>query len=676
MVLNRVVNSGDGVRKALDDGLEYLVGEALNGISDLSEDVVLKSGSTGRGIPTVYSWTGIEGLKVSDLRNLFSDEFHEGTEGGLAAGIEASMAHEILRSIYDRELVSDSFIADYGTDLIDGTVPGIVLFIGEPDDGSADEIRYCSERGLIIVLAGGYSDFDVDCDVLRLGGNRSLEVNGFLARTAIMYGNVKAGDRVSVAKYLKKRPKLITVHTGTLTVLDVLTIFSAAAVGSYTVVNSVFPEIPRFSGYRKINLVSGAVAERGITFKKGGKIRSDSSFENERIRKVDAFFEFGGNDDAPSYEIVRINEQTEDGRTFVIGKDLPKLEKGDYPLSLEVRVSGRVESVMEQAIERRIHFALSRMEGVWHNGQRDTCWIRVSDSAVKKGIGFTDLGDNIISDIKENFGSAVDSVDVTFSVEPSVVSIGLEKARKHFLSRDAEISGLTDEDVPEFYTCTICQTYAPGHICIITPERSSVCGSVTWVDAKVGSEIDPEGRQRPFSKGKCIDSKKGVWSGVNDIVSKTSMGSVTRVCVHSIADSPMTACSCMEVVAAISDDRRSVILVDRSEMGNNPSGMSYSEISAMVGRGSQRPGYMGLGRRYVLSEGFLKGDGGLKRVSWMSSRLKSMLGDSLKKACESSGDSELYGKIADGDAVTDNESLIAWISERNHPSENMDLLKL
>lgn len=675
MVLNNIVKSENDIRKALNDGLEYLIDEALNITSELPENAVLRSEGIDTGIPAIHSWKGIENLKISDVRGLFSDNTIEGIESKLTAGIEASMAYEIIASMSDKSLIPDSFVTEYGTGLIDSTFPGVVLFIGDPGEDSIDDIRYCLDRNLKVILAGRYSELDVELDVLRIG-DRSLEVNGLLTRVVIRYGNVEPGDRVSLAKYLKKRPKLITVHTGTLTVLDVLTIFSAAAAGSYTVVNSIFPEIPRFSEHVTENMISTALAERGVTFKKGGKIRSGSSFENERIRKTDAFFEFGGNENTTSYEIVRVADDVEDGMTFVNGEDLQNLKKGDYPLSLEVRVSGTAESMMEQAIERRIHFALSRMEGVWHNGQRDTCWIRISNSAIEKGIRFKDLGDNIISDIKENFGSAVDSVDVAFSTVSSYVAEGLKQAKIHYSSRDEGISGLMDEDVDEFYTCTICQTYAPGHICIITPGRPSVCGSVTWIDAKIGSEIDPVGRQRPFFKGKCIDSEKGVWTGVNNIVSQTSMGSVNRVCIHSIVDSPMTACSCMEVVAAVSEDRRSIILIDRSEAGDNPSGLSYSEISAMVGRGSQHPGYMGLGRHYILSPVFLKGDGGLKRVSWMSFRLKTMLGASLRKACEIVGGPDFYDKIADGNTVTDASSLAAWIEDRNHPSRDMELFNL
>ncbi len=675
MDLDTVLKSGFDVRKTLEKGLNILIGEMLNAVSSLPEDSVLKTEHSEFGIPSVFSWAGIKELRTSEIRDLFSKTIEVGAEGSLDAGLKASMAYEITASL-SGGILPDFLITDCGHDLIDGTVPGIALFIGEPDDNSFNEINICSKKGLKIVLAGKYSDLNVENEVLKLNGTQSLGINGLLARAAILYGNVEPGDRVSVAKYLKKRPKLITIHTGRLTVLDVLTIFSAAAAGSYSVVNSVFPEIPRFSERASNNMVLTGMAERGITIKTDKKIRSGSTFENQRIRKTDAFFEFGGDDATESYEIVTVSDVAEDGAVFVDGENLQNLSKGDYPLSIEIRVNGSVEPVMEQAIERRVHFALNRMEGVWHNGQRDTCWIRISDLAVEKGITFDDLGDSIISDIRNNFGSVIDAVDITFSTNSAYVSDSLKKAKEHYSSRDKKLMNLTDEDVNEFYTCTVCQTYAPGHICIITPERPSVCGSVTWIDAKVGSEINPGGRQRPFPKGVCIDSEKGIWSGINDIVSDASMGSVTRVCVHSIADSPMTACSCMEVVAAVSEDRRSILLIDRSETGDNPSGKTYSEISSMVGRGSQHPGYMGMGRHYVLSPGFLRGDGGLQRVSWISHRLKSMLGESLKRACDVTGDPGLYDKIADGNSVTDSNSLLLWLSEKNHPSLKMEPLKL
>lgn len=661
----------DALKNVRDKFIENAERLALN----VPDDMFLQCKGTEYGLPTVYSWTGRGSIKSSDVSDIFLKKSFIGIEGGLQIGIDSSMAFDVISSLSDLEIIPDSWIDEFGISLVDGTIPGIALFIGEPNEGSLYEIKECASKGLIVVLSGGYFDLKVDCHTLRLKGIQVMGFNGMIARSALRYGNVEPGSRLSLSKYLKKKPKVITIHTGPLTVLDVVAIFSAAAVGSYTVSDSIFPVVPRFSEYCAENMSSVAMAERGITFNRDTGIRSGSVFESDHIRKADTFIEFGGSKDTISYEIVRACEGIEDGRTFVEGKDIPYLESGEYSLSIEVNVSGSVEPVMEQAIERRIHFAISGMEGVWHSGQRDTSWIRISNKAAENGITFKDIGDSIISNVKKNFGTVIDSIEIMFSTIPSSVLSGLTKAREHYSIRDSTLANITDNDVDTFFTCTICQTYAPGHICVITPERPSVCGSVTWLDAKVGSEINPRGHQRPFLKGELIDTDKGEWSGTNEIMKKTSLGSIERVCVHSVAEWPMTTCSCMEVAVAVSNDRRSIILIDRSDTGKNPSGYSFSDISSIVGRGDQRPGYMGIGKHYILSRSFLRGDGGLERVSWISKRLKSLLGESLRKACSDAGGPDLYDKIADELLVGDQASLDVWISEKKHPSLDMDPLK-
>ena len=37
--------------------------------------------------------------------------------------------------------------------------------------------------------------------------------------------------------------------------------------------------------------------------------------------------------------------------------------------------------------------------------------------------------------------------------------------------RDERTAGMTDESVDTFYSCTLCQSFAPNHVCVITPER-------------------------------------------------------------------------------------------------------------------------------------------------------------------------------------------------------------
>jgi acetyl-CoA synthase len=678
MSIGDILSEGAGGIGGLKAGRDALVVMALDLALSVPGDRVLECKGTSFGVPSVHAWKFPGPIRASDVATLFSEGSDSGIDDVLNLGIDASMAFEIIAAINGDAIVPDSWMDSYGTELLDGTVPGIALFLGEPKEASVFEITECVGRGLIAILSGGYSKIEiVGENILKIGAEEALGINGLVSRAALKYGGAVAGNRTSMGKYLKKKPKLAVIHTGKLTVSDITAMFSAAAAGAFIVSDSPdLPNIPRICETSSKEMVAKAIANRGITFGNNKGVRFVSASENQRIRKADARLEFGGPDAPPSCEVAIACGHAEDGRTTTTGKDIQELEGGAHSLSIEVLVSGGVDFSMEQAIERRIHFALSRTEGVWHSGQRDNSWIRISSSAVENGLTFADLGSNIISDIKENFPTVAEAVEVVFTSDPSSASSKICGARERYGIRDRRLSEISDRDVDCFFTCTICQTYAPGHICIISPERPSVCGSVTWTDAKVGSEVNPGGPQRPFPKGHIIDAEKGEWTGANDIVRRASMGSIQRIYMHSVAKYPMTACSCMEVAAIVSSDRRSVILLDRSDTGRNPSGYSFSEVSDMVGRGEQHPGFMGIGKHYILSPGFLRGDGGIARISWMSSRLKSVLGESLRKAFFDAGISEAYFKIADENVAEDAGSLGVWLEENEHPAMLMDPIRL
>ena len=64
---------------------------------------------------------------------------------------------------------------------------------------------------------------------------------------------------------------------------------------------------------------------------------------------------------------------------------------------------------------------------------------------------------------------------------------------------------MTDESVDTFYSCTLCQSFAPTHVCVISPERLGLCGAYNWLDTKASYQIDPTGRNQPILKGECYD---------------------------------------------------------------------------------------------------------------------------------------------------------------------------
>ena len=93
----------------------------------------------------------------------------------------------------------------------------------------------------------------------------------------------------------------------------------------------------------------------------------------------------------------------------------------------------------------------------------------------------------------------------------------MKKPAQPSSKRDERIAGLSDEDEPTFYSCTLCQSFAPSHVCVVTPERTGLCGAYNWLDCKAAFEINPTGPNQPIEKGEVLDDRLGKWDGVNEL---------------------------------------------------------------------------------------------------------------------------------------------------------------
>ena len=71
-----------------------------------------------------------------------------------------------------------------------------------------------------------------------------------------------------------------------------------------------------------------------------------------------------------------------------------------------------------------------------------------------------------------------------------------------YTERDARLKGMTDDSVNLFYSCTLCQSFAPTHICVVTLSVLVYAASVSWLDGKAGYEISPTGPNQPIRKRK------------------------------------------------------------------------------------------------------------------------------------------------------------------------------
>ena len=165
---------------------------------------------------------------------------------------------------------------------------------------------------------------------------------------------------------------------------------------------------------------------------------------------------------------------------------------------------------------------------------------------------------------------------------------------------------------------------------------------------------------------------KGRWTGVDAYIKTATGGAVDTMNAYTIMDNPMTSCGCFECIIAIVPEANGVMLVQRGHTVMTPAGMKFSTLAGSVGGGVQAPGFMGIGRNFITSKKFLFGDGGLKRIVWMTKNLKESLKDAFNQRAAEAGVPDLLDKIADETNAEDSEKLLEFLTSVGHPALEMD----
>jgi acetyl-CoA synthase len=421
-------------------------------------------------------------------------------------------------------------------------------------------------------------------------------------------------------------------------------------------------------------LAARAVEVRGVkirTVQIPIPVRHGPAFEGERVRREDLAIEFGGKyTRCFEYLASRPMDQVQDGQIRVVGPEIRDVAEGArLPLAIFVEVAGRkMQQEFESILERHIHSYLSEPMGVMHLGQRDSVWLRIAKKARDAGFRIEHLGVVLLHKLKNDFPAIVDKVAVTLFTNAADVEHLYADATAAYQRRDQRMGALTDEAVTEFYSCALCQSYAPNHVCIITPERPGLCGAYNWLDGKAAYEMNPNGGNLPVKKGEVLDPVLGQWRGVNDFIHNASNGAFSSFSAYSMIADPMTSCGCFECIACVLPGTGGVMVVDREYQGQTPVGMPFSSLAEMTGGGQQTPGFVGIGTLYLLSRKFISADGGLARLVWTTTRVKERLGDGLRRRCAEIGQPELFDKIADETVSTELEPLIEHLAAVEHPA--------
>jgi acetyl-CoA synthase len=399
-------------------------------------------------------------------------------------------------------------------------------------------------------------------------------------------------------------------------------------------------------------------------------------FEGERVRGDDIYLECGGGTPMVEWVTSRPLSEVDDGRIELFGPDIVDFSPGSKAsLAICVEVAGiKMEEDFEPVLERQIHHLLNYALGVVHTGQRDDAGLRISKTAVAQGLGFHHLGVILYTRLHQDFGSIFDKLQVRFFTREFDVRKIAAQAREVYRRRDARIEGLTDESVDVFYACTICQSIAPNHVCVISPEKTGICGSYNWLDCKAACEISPAGPNQAVPKGELLDAGSGQWKGVNEFVYKATHGTTDRCNLYSIMSAPLTNCGISECITAILPMCNGVLTVDRGYNGINPCGMDFNTIVWTIGGGLSTPGFIGHAKYHTVQHKFINAEGGLLRLVWMPRKLKKELAERINAISKELGVPDLLDKIADESVGTTENDILPFLVEKNHPALSMPLI--
>jgi acetyl-CoA synthase len=611
--------------------------------------------------------------------------------------------------------IDDIQLRSWGIQLVDGRMPGFAAIVGaaKSNEVAVKIVRELQKRNILCFLSGnvngrsiihqlieegvelGYDTYTVPFGTDTISAIYAL---GFAVRSALTFGGLKGGQAREILLYNKNRVFAFVLALGEVDDLKYAAAAGAINFGFPVIADTIIPEIlptgvttyehvvsmpfEQIEGKddleRAERLVQKCIEVRGVKVKVADvpvPVPYGSAFEGEVVRKADMRVEFGGKH-SRCFEFLRMANLDEvvDGKVQVVGSGFENVPvQGHMDLGVIVQVAGRqMQQDFEPVLERQIHYFVNGASGVQHIGQRDIAWIRLSNAAVDKGFDLEHFGKILHARFHADFGAIVDKVQVTIYTDPTQLEDWLKQARQAYDYRNKRLADLTDDKVDEFYSCTLCQSFAPNHVCVVSPERLGLCGAYNWLDCKASFSINPTGPNQPIKLGRLVDPRKGYWEGTNGYAKIGSHGVVNEVAMYSIMENPMTACGCFECIVMLIPEANGVMVVSREDPSMTPAGMTFSTLAGIAGGGLQTPGVMGVGKFYLISPKFIYADGGFKRVVWMSSVLKESMAEELKVAAAREGDPDLIDKIADERHVTAVEDLLAWLEEHNHPALVMD----
>jgi len=463
--------------------------------------------NTAYYLPVIYGVLGIAVEKLGDMeqvlkrcRSLLPPPVREQCPlpylaPALDAGMATFFADEIIEAIryleepnfYTKQedptddniwlgAADDVILRKRGIEFVDGTAPGFAAVLGAaPNPEIAKNIaQELQQKNLYVFMCAEHNGKRFSEQLIEAGLQIGWPVRlvsfgpditaavfaaGFAIRVSFSFGGVKPGDFRRHLIYNKDRTFAFAMPLGYVTDEWYAQALGCVNFGFPTIADTPIPEIlpTGVCTYEHVvsnvphdRIVAKAIEVRGLKVSVAEvpvPVAFGPAFEGERIRKGEWYLECGGGR-TPMVEWTTSKrmDEVEDGKIEIIGPEITDVpDESHLPLAIVIEVAGReMQEDYEPILERQIHHLINYAQGVWHQGQRDIAWLRISKQAKEKGFKLHHIGALLHARLHQDFGRIFDKMQVKLYTEEDKVREIIEKAKAIYAVRDARIEGMID----------------------------------------------------------------------------------------------------------------------------------------------------------------------------------------------------------------------------------------
>jgi len=453
-----------------------------------------------------------------------------------------------------------------------------------------------------------------------------------LARYAFIYGRIPVGDGHALTHFVEDHCPGLLVCQGKMSDLELTLSLAAMKMGVPAIVPDDYP----FSLGNNIRInTPEEISEAVVGFRNIRRMLKvpeiphlpdycDIGNKNEEFKPSKIW----GNT-SESFYIVKKGLVEKTG-VFINGSETESM-------SIAITINAEpFDSFDCRFIESYIVSAISMIKGVQAKYNGTNLQIFFAESAkVDPRI----IGETLFAFIRHEFPILKEiKIEIFFGSKISDELIQLVREEK--IQRENKINSTSEENIDHFYRCLSCSTFAPDHICILTPERTPQCGQ-SFGRIKTGAlytyddmtDIYHNWLHRDSSvygvieKGTNLDPINGEWSGINDAATQLTHGRTSRIFLHSLDKYPHTGCGCFRFIMFKTNlPRLGIGIMERGYKSSAPDGRNWSDLHYELA-GKQTPGVAGGSTEYLFSDKFLKAHKGWQGVVWASPKIAEIAKD-------------------------------------------------